>query len=118
LLDVRAFILCSLSSSLTDVPTGVQLISEKLIDIAVMSSTAAATLRQLVIFVVNKVVEEDRCMLLSNELESITLLNRLTQVLGPAVCDAFAIFEDRCLLGNVLGNVRNSNTSTRCLLSS
>jgi hypothetical protein len=59
-----------------------------------MSSTAAATLRQLVMFVVNKVVEEDRRMLLSNELESITLPNRLTQALGPAARDAFVTFED------------------------
>ena len=65
-----------------------------------MSSTAAATLRQLVMFVVNKVVEADRRMVLSNELELITLPNRLTQALGPAARDAFAIFEDLCLLGN------------------
>jgi hypothetical protein len=36
---------------------------------------------------------------------------------GPAACDAFAIFEDLCLLGNVR-NSCNSNTSTRRLLSS
>jgi hypothetical protein len=82
-----------------------------------MSSTTAATLRQLVMFVVNEVVEEDRRMLLSNELESITLSNRLTQALGPATRDAFAIFEDLCLLGNVR-NSYNSNTSKRRLLSS
>jgi hypothetical protein len=89
----------------------------KIDDIAVMSSTAAATLRQLVMFVVNKVVEADRRMVLSNELELITLPNRLTQALGPAARDAFAIFEDLCLLGNVR-NSFNSNTSTRPLLSS
>jgi hypothetical protein len=55
-------------------------------------------------------------MLLSNELGSITLPNRLTQALGPATRDAFAIFEDLCLLGNVR-NSYNSNTSTRLLLS-
>jgi len=38
-----------------------------------MSSTAAATLRQLVVFVVDRVIEEDRRMLLTNELKSITL---------------------------------------------
>jgi hypothetical protein len=43
----------------------------------VMSSTAAATLRQLVMFVVIKVVQEDHRMVLSNERESITLPNRL-----------------------------------------
>ena len=67
---------------------------------AVVSSTAAATLRQLVMFVVDKVVEEDRRMMLANELESITLPDGTTQALGPAARDAFAIFEDLCLLGN------------------
>ena len=38
---------------------------------AVVSSTAAATLYQLVLFIVDKVIEEDRRMLLANELESI-----------------------------------------------
>jgi hypothetical protein len=66
----------------------------------VVSSTAAATLRQLVMFVVDKVVEEDRRMLLANELESITLPDGTTQALGPAARDTFAIFEDLCLLGN------------------
>ena len=65
-----------------------------------VSSTAAATLRQLVMFVVDKVTEEDRRMLLANELESITLPDGTTQPLGPAARDAFAIFEDLCLLGN------------------
>ena len=65
-----------------------------------MSSTAAATLRQLVMFVVDKVVEEDRRLLLASELESITLPDGTTQSLGPAARDAFAIFEDLCLLGN------------------
>ena len=65
-----------------------------------VSSTAAATLRQLVMFVVDKVVEEDRRMLLANELESITLPDGTKQALGPAARDAFAVFEDLCLLGN------------------
>ena len=65
-----------------------------------MSSTAAATLRQLVMFVVDKVVEEDRRLLLASELESITLPDGTTRSLGPAARDAFAIFEDLCLLGN------------------
>jgi hypothetical protein len=51
-------------------------------------------------FVVDKVIEEDRRMLLANELESITLPDGATQALGPAARDAFAIFEDLCLLGN------------------
>ncbi|KAI0300723.1 hypothetical protein B0F90DRAFT_1722805 [Multifurca ochricompacta] len=67
---------------------------------AVVSSTAAATLRQLVMFVVDKVVEEDRRLLLASELESITLPDGTTQTLGPAARDTFVIFEDLCLLGN------------------
>ncbi|KAH9018594.1 guanine nucleotide exchange factor in Golgi transport N-terminal-domain-containing protein [Lactarius pseudohatsudake] len=67
---------------------------------AVVSSTAAATLRQLVMFVVDKVVEEDRRLLHANELEPITLPDGTTQTLGLAARDAFAIFEDLCLLGN------------------
>ena len=39
-------------------------------------------------------------MLLINELESITLPDGTTQALGPAARDAFAIFEDFCLLGD------------------
>jgi len=38
-----------------------------------MSSTAAVMPRQLVMFVVDKVVEEDRHLLLASELESTTL---------------------------------------------
>ena len=51
-------------------------------------------------FVVDKVVEEDRRLLHANELESITLPDGTTQTLGPATSDTFAIFEDLCLLGN------------------
>ena len=51
-------------------------------------------------FVVDKVVEEDRRLLHANELEPITLPDGTTQTLGPAARDAFAIFEDLCLLGN------------------
>lgn len=65
-----------------------------------MSSTAAASLRQLVMFVVDKVVEEDHRMLLASELEYITLPDGTTRLLGPAVRDVFAIFEGLCLLGN------------------
>ena len=64
-----------------------------------MSSTAAATWRQLVMFVVDKVVEEDRRLLLASELELITLPEGTTQSLGAAACDTFSIFEDLCLLG-------------------
>jgi hypothetical protein len=57
-----------------------------------MSSTAAATLRQLVMSVVDKVVEEDRRILLANELESITLPDWTKQALRSPARDAFAIF--------------------------
>ena len=65
-----------------------------------MSSTAAATLRQLVMFIVDKVIEEDRRLLLASELESITLPDGTTRSLGPAARATFVIFEDLCLLGN------------------
>jgi hypothetical protein len=81
----------------------------------VVSSTAAATPRQLV----DKVVEEDRRMLLANELESTTLPDRTTQVLGPAAQEALAIFEDLCRwVTKCVRNSYNSSTSTRPLLSS
>jgi hypothetical protein len=85
----------------------------------VVSSTAAATLRQLVMFVVDKVVEEGRRMLLANELESTTLPDRLTQALSPAARDALAVFEDLCRwVTKCVRNSYNSSTSTRPLLSS
>jgi hypothetical protein len=87
---------------------------------AVVSSTAAVRVRQLVMFIVDKVVDEDRRMLLANELESITFPDGTPQALGPAARDAFGIFEDLCLLGTVTESVRNSHnlsTSTRRLLS-
>ena len=40
------------------------------------------------------------CRHYANELESITLPDRTTQALDPAVRDAFAVFEDICLLDN------------------
>jgi len=67
---------------------------------AIVSSTVAATPRQLVMFVVNKVIEEDRRLLYSSELESITLTDRTAKSLRPAARDAFSNFEDLCLLGN------------------
>jgi hypothetical protein len=64
----------------------------------------AAALRQLVTFVVDKVVdkvvEEDLCLLFTNALGSITLPDGSTRLPGPAARDAFAIFEDLCLLEN------------------
>jgi hypothetical protein len=50
--------------------------------------------------VVDKVQEEDRRMLLTKELESISLPDRMTQTLSLTTCDAYAIFEDLCLLGD------------------
>ena len=69
--------------------------------IAVVSSTAAATLRQLVMFVVDKVVDEDRRDDLQPEdLTETTLPNGTSKALGPSARDAFAVFEDLCLLAN------------------
>jgi hypothetical protein len=45
---------------------------------AMGSSTAVATVGQLVMFVVDRVLEEDRRTLLSNKLESITLPDTTT----------------------------------------
>jgi hypothetical protein len=49
----------------------------------VVSSTAAATLRKLIMCVVDKVVQEDHRMPLANELESITPPDGTTQTLDP-----------------------------------
>ncbi|KAI0271243.1 hypothetical protein BGY98DRAFT_1189635 [Russula aff. rugulosa BPL654] len=54
---------------------------------ALVSSTVTATPRQLVMFVVDKVVQDHR-LLLANELESITLPDMMTQAFRPAACDA------------------------------
>ena len=51
-------------------------------------------------FVVGKVVEEDRRLLLASELESITLLDGTPRSLGPTARDTCVVFEDICLLGN------------------
>lgn len=67
--------------------------------IAVVSSTAAATLRQLVMFVVDKVVEEDKREM-PDDVEDIRLPDGTTKTLGPSARDAFAVFEDLCLLAN------------------
>jgi Guanine nucleotide exchange factor in Golgi transport N-terminal len=77
--------------------------------IAVVSSTAAATLRQLVMFVVDKVVDEDRQAQMAptdsittpDVPESeITLPDGTTISAGPSARDAFSVFEDLCLLAN------------------
>lgn len=69
--------------------------------IAVVSSTAAATLRQLVMFVFDKIVEEDkRDSIDPSLLEDVTLPDGTTAALGPFARDAYAVFEDLCLLAN------------------
>ena len=74
-----------------------------------VSSTAAATLRQLVMFVVDKVVDEDRQAQMAptdsittpDVPESeITLPDGTTISVGPSARDAFSVFEDLCLLAN------------------
>jgi hypothetical protein len=67
--------------------------------IAVVSSTAAATLRQLVMFVVDKVVEEDKREP-QGDTEYTYLPDGTTKALSPSARDAFAVFEDLCLLAN------------------
>ncbi|KAJ7472175.1 hypothetical protein FB451DRAFT_1351838 [Mycena latifolia] len=69
--------------------------------IAVVSSTAAATLRQLVMFVFDKMVDEDR----RDDPDTaqwleMPLPNGTTKTLGPSARDAFSVFEDLCLLAN------------------
>ncbi|PPR04311.1 hypothetical protein CVT24_013384 [Panaeolus cyanescens] len=72
--------------------------------IAVVSSTAAATLRQLVMFVVDKMVAEDRLSdsedIPSSNLTEVKLPDGTTKKLGPSATDAFSVFEDLCLLAN------------------
>ncbi|KAJ7641694.1 hypothetical protein FB45DRAFT_900796 [Roridomyces roridus] len=69
--------------------------------IAVVSSTAAATLRQLVMFVFDKMVDEDR----RDDPDTtqwidMKLPNGTSKNLGPSARDAFSVFEDLCLLAN------------------
>ncbi|KAH8105097.1 hypothetical protein BXZ70DRAFT_887449 [Cristinia sonorae] len=69
--------------------------------IAVVSSTAAATLRQLVMFVVDKVVDEDKREDLDpSRLSQRALPDGTSISLGPSADDAFSVFEDLCLLAN------------------
>lgn len=69
--------------------------------IAVVSSTAAATLRQLVMFVVDKMVEEDKRDSVDVKLaEHVTLPDGTTAALGTFARDAYSVFEDLCLLAN------------------
>ncbi|KAG5638067.1 hypothetical protein H0H81_002035 [Sphagnurus paluster] len=71
--------------------------------IAVVSSTAAATLRQLVMFVVDKMVVEDNLDEVDEKnmnMTEIRLPDGSTKLLGPSTMDAFSVFEDLCLLAN------------------
>ncbi|KAF8579144.1 hypothetical protein K439DRAFT_1394877 [Ramaria rubella] len=68
--------------------------------IAVVSSTAAATLRQLVMFVVDKVVDEDTAEPSDQVLTTTVLPNGSSADLKPSARDAFSVFEDLCLLAN------------------
>lgn len=69
--------------------------------IAVVSSTAAATLRQIVMFIIDKVVDEDRRDdLQPNELTEIVLPDGTHRSLGPSALDAYSIVEDLCFLAN------------------
>ncbi|EKM74882.1 hypothetical protein AGABI1DRAFT_65220 [Agaricus bisporus var. burnettii JB137-S8] len=69
--------------------------------IAVVSSTAAATLRQLVMFVVDKMVAEDRLEDQdSSQFINVQLPNGSSKALGPSTHDTFSLFEDLCLLAN------------------
>ncbi|OBZ73105.1 Protein MON2 [Grifola frondosa] len=108
--DIQLRILQTLLSLITNFPAvHGQLLGDALLlcfklqesRIAVVSSTAAATLRQLVMFVVDKVVDEDRRDDIEPEmLGEVTLPNGTTKMLGPSAQDAFAVFEDLCLLAN------------------
>ena len=69
--------------------------------ISVVSSTAAATLRQLVMFIIDKVVDEDRRdNLIETELVETVLPNGEHKKLGPSALDAYSVLEDLCLLAN------------------
>jgi seryl-tRNA synthetase len=70
--------------------------------IVVVSSTVAATLRQLVMFVVNKMVEEGKQDSVDPKLlEDVTLPDGTMAALGPFAQDTYAVFKDLCLLANL-----------------
>ncbi|KAH7925996.1 hypothetical protein BV22DRAFT_1111998 [Leucogyrophana mollusca] len=108
--DIQLRILQTLVSLITNFPSvhgtllgDALLLCFKLQDsrIAVVSSTAAATLRQLVMFVVDKMVDEDRQEVIDpNMLTETTLPDGTTKALGPYAKDAYSVFEDLCLLAN------------------
>ncbi|CAO3644476.1 unnamed protein product [Cunninghamella echinulata] len=69
--------------------------------VIVVNNTAAATLRQLVIYVFDKVTEEDKQQLSSDDANhSIRLADESTIKLHPCAKDAYYLFQDLCLLTN------------------
>ncbi|KAG8692675.1 hypothetical protein FRC09_011038, partial [Ceratobasidium sp. 395] len=113
--DIQLKILQTLLSLLTNFPDiHDDLLGEALLlcfrlqdsRIAVVSSTAAATLRQLVMFIFDKVIAEQRQRVAadapSNQLPSreAQLPDGTSAILPPSAHDAFAIFQDLCLLAN------------------
>ncbi|CAE7121297.1 unnamed protein product [Rhizoctonia solani] len=113
--DIQLKILQTLLSLLTNFPdihdsllADALLLCFRLQDsrIAVVSSTAAATLRQLVMLIFDKVVVEQR-QPSSADIPENQLPTQLAQFpdgssanLAPSAHDAFAIFQDLCLLAN------------------
>ncbi|KAJ3872331.1 thaumatin family-domain-containing protein [Lentinula edodes] len=75
--------------------------------IAVVSSMATATLRQLVMVVMDKMVDEDHKNTdaeigeADNRLAEITLPDGTTTPFSPSAKDAYSVFEDLCLLANL-----------------
>ncbi|KAL5513923.1 hypothetical protein ACEPAG_2684 [Sanghuangporus baumii] len=108
--DIQLRILQTLLSLITNFPTiHGQLLGDALLlcfrmqesRIAVVSSTAAATLRQLVMFIIDNVVDEDRRdNLTPSQLTETVLPDGTHKALGPSALDAYAIVEDLCLLAN------------------
>ncbi|KAG2035480.1 hypothetical protein BDR03DRAFT_1001030 [Suillus americanus] len=106
--DIQLRILQTLVSLITNFPSiHGELLGEALLlcfklqdsRISVVSSTAAATLRQLVIIIFGKMFNEDHQE--SNgtlELSDAALPNGSTKALGLCAKDAFSVFEDLCLL--------------------
>ncbi|CAO3613794.1 unnamed protein product [Cunninghamella blakesleeana] len=69
--------------------------------VVVVNNTAAATLRQLVIYVFDKVTEEDKQQLSTNNAtHTIELADETTIKLYPCAKDAYYLFQDLCLLTN------------------
>ncbi|KAL4066352.1 hypothetical protein V8B97DRAFT_2111374 [Scleroderma yunnanense] len=108
--DIQLRILQTLVSLITNFPSvHGELLAEALLlcfklqdsRIAVVSSTAAATLRQLVMFVFDKMADEDRRESVPDDaMTEVNLPNGSTTSLGPYATDAYSVFEDLCLLAN------------------